>query len=377
MLAHLINRFKQPPETVLTSALVHVLNESDAVWDSLLALLHEAGVSLPRALTLQEQAGGPDGLRPDIAGLTWGGAQVLLIELKLGAPFTEGQPASYLGRFHPGQPGVLLIVGPRHRMATLWEDITARCSAAGKILHEIKALPSGAQSGTASGGHRVVLVSWQDLIGRFEDAVSTAATGEYQRTTSADLVQIQGMFSVVSKEAFTPFTEQELSTRTPQVVLQLWELLEELKDRAVNSPDAPLHGRFALSGYRTPRHSWRWGYELTLDQLHVYLHLDLDKWLDQRDSPLWLTIRCRDEAEADAVWNTLCAGSHTATEDPHEWHAVSVPLKVLAGSNMPEALESLEQQLADLSLVLAPLARTGAQKERTGTPRELHNAHHC
>jgi hypothetical protein len=339
VLAHLASTFKAKPEVVATSALWYILWRSAAVWQSLLALVGEAGVPLPDDLDLREQAAVKDLGRPDLAATASDGTAPLLIELKFGAGLTANQPANYLRQLPEGQPGALLFVVPKERVAQVWDELAASCAGAGLALSAVRGLSDGAKAGATNPHHRLVLVSWEDLLHRLQKEAERAS----EPGVVSDLVQIRGLYAMVSEDTLTPFESGELSPSVPRALHRLLYLVDRLRDRMVNTPGSALHGRFSSS--KVKRQHTRWGHEFKLHGMSVYLHVDIYKWLWFERSPMWLSLYPTTKEEADRVWDALGNGqSETLFEDPQD-NASAVALMIPVGKGQDDVLADLELQL--------------------------------
>ena len=123
ILGHLAQRFAVSEENLATEALTWLLRRSAAARAALVGLARAIGVDVPDELTFIGQVGSPDTGRPDVVGLDASSRERLLIEAKFAAALTDQQPSGYLKRLPPDVDGMLLVVAPTVRLATLWVEL--------------------------------------------------------------------------------------------------------------------------------------------------------------------------------------------------------------------------------------------------------------
>jgi hypothetical protein len=123
ILGHLAHRFAVSEENLATEALTWLLRRSEAGRAALVGLARSIRVDVPDDLTFVGQVGNPDTGRPDVVGADADRRERFLIEAKFAAGLTAQQPSGYLKRLHPDVDGVLLVVAPTVRLATLWVEL--------------------------------------------------------------------------------------------------------------------------------------------------------------------------------------------------------------------------------------------------------------
>src|SRR5664279_1488761 len=124
ILGHLAQRFSPSEENIATEALAWILRRSAAARRAMVDIARISGADLPTDLNFVGQVGDADTGRPDLVGFDENHRERLIIEAKFAAKLTPQQPAGYLQRLlPPDEDGVLLVLAPSARRATLWSDL--------------------------------------------------------------------------------------------------------------------------------------------------------------------------------------------------------------------------------------------------------------
>lgn len=338
LLAHLVDRFRRPREVILTSALCHVLCQSDEVWEAFLSVAKSSQGTLPVDMELLEQDAQADGSRPDLVG-TADGATVLLVELKLGAGLTSRQPVQYIARLALDRYAVLLFIAPRYRISRLTEAIVNQLSGQFPAMTAPRALRSGAVAVTVDAKRHIVIAEWGAVIQRMRD---NAARAQNSRGVVSDIDQLEGLFKEM--DDFTPFKEADLSYRVPAMLYQLYNYaVIGLRDRALETRQSRLHGHFSYRRSRNPGNSW--GFDLKMDDTPVRLQLNFDMWYRYGLSPIWFTVHPIDAGHAARLRAGLERGGLQPQRDVDDPSAIAVPLLVPPNRSDQETLDDLERQL--------------------------------
>lgn len=175
ILGHLAQRFAVSEENLATEALTWLLGRSAAARAALVGLARTIGVDVPDELRFVGQVGSPDTGRPDVVGLDANSRERLLIEAKFAAALTDQQPRGYLKRLPPDVDGMLLVVAPTVRRATLWVELLRAVPELAAIAPSPSAVPTaGVLSVKARASTTLALVSWRSLVSRVHDALRAA-----------------------------------------------------------------------------------------------------------------------------------------------------------------------------------------------------------
>jgi hypothetical protein len=201
ILGHLAQRFAVSEENLATEALTWLLRRSAAARAALVGLARAIGVDVPDELTFIGQVGRADTGRPDVVGLDASNRERLLIEAKFAAALTDQQPSGYLKRLPPELDGVLLVVAPTVRLATLWVELLRAVPELAPAAQSPSAVPTaGVLSVKAAAHTTLALVSWRRLVSRVLDALRSADESLLAR----DAEQLLALTETMDSNAFAP-----------------------------------------------------------------------------------------------------------------------------------------------------------------------------
>lgn len=218
ILGHLAQRFAVSEENLATEALTWLLGRSAAARAALVGLARTIGVDVPDELRFVGQVGSPDTGRPDVVGLDSNSRERLLIEAKFAAALTDQQPRGYLKRLPPDIDGMLLVVAPTVRRATLWVELLRAVPELAAIAPSPSAVPTaGVLSVKAGASTTLALVSWRSLVSRVLDALRAADESLLAR----DAEQLLALTETMDSAAFAPLRPGDLDTRTARQIAQL------------------------------------------------------------------------------------------------------------------------------------------------------------
>ena len=212
ILGHLAQRFAVSEENLATEALTWLLRRSAAARAALVGLVRAIGVDVPDELTFIGQVGNPDTGRPDVVGLDASSQERLLIEAKFAAALTDQQPSGYLKRLPPDVDGILLVVAPTARLATLWVELLRAVPELAPAAPSPSAVPAaGVLSVKATAHTTLALVSWRSLVSRVLDALRTADESSLAR----DAEQLLALTETMDSVAFAPLRPGDLTRGQP------------------------------------------------------------------------------------------------------------------------------------------------------------------
>ena len=271
--------------------------------------------------------------RPDIVGQDATGVK-LVIEAKFDAELTLAQRGNtYLNVLTAGQPGALLYLVPKDRLAPLWPRLLA--GPGGQTL-----LPASDPADVDVdplvhhlGQHRVVAAtSWTAFLERLRQAMDSAD----EVGNLGDLEQIQGLVNWRSRTGWTPLVPGDLPDRTGR---QLSALLDSLLRATWN----------ASSG--KPSNAGAFGrYLYSPGGREYWAGLRLNSWSDHGGSPAWVLVRTNATQSIDAVAGVLSTPfPGTVRRPPNE---VIVPLDIRYGAEQGAVEESFVEQLKNIGRAL-------------------------
>ncbi len=283
--------------------------QSPVAAAALAAAIRVGAPALPEPLSFNSQVADADG-RPDLVARSQGRA-VLHVEGKFWFGFTPAQSSgAYLARLvsqhaahapEHAHVGVILFVVPPRRTAEVWAKV------AGYYLLTNPSKVGEWQFATSPSGVVIAVASWQEVLGRL------FALGD--KSLSSNCEQLLGLVDLVDREAFVPWTEEQVSdTGTPMRIHQLAALVDAVADVAVTTRIAAHVG----SRRRTKKHALAYGRFLTLGGVPAILQVSTYMWSTQGQSPVWLRFRANRDIARSAF------GKASVSQD--EWVSIAVPL---------------------------------------------------
>ncbi len=174
-------------EDAVVDALGHILSQSEAARSALATTLREGGTAVRaiagvRSQTIDEEE------RPSLAGLDEEGVVRVLVQPLVWAGLSQGQPNAYFKGLPLDRPAALLFVAPAARLARLWPELCRRADEQFTIIGATT--PGDLRAATVSGGERrLMLTSWDALLGLMERVVGGAGDGN----GGASIGQLRGM----------------------------------------------------------------------------------------------------------------------------------------------------------------------------------------
>lgn len=163
-------------EDAVSDALGHILSRSEAARSALATTLREGGTPVGTVAGVRSQAIDEEE-RPSLAGLDEEGVVRVLVQPLLWAGLSQGQPNAYFKGLPLDRPAALLFVAPAARLARLWPELCRRADEQFTIIGATT--PGDLRAATVSGGERrLMLTSWDALLGLMERVVSGTGDGE-------------------------------------------------------------------------------------------------------------------------------------------------------------------------------------------------------
>ena len=160
ILAHLAGHMGEPGAT---QALTYLLNRQAGLLRAFVALPGAAGIQFDPRPRVEGEVGG-DGGRPDMTIYDANGNPRVLVENKFWAGLTGAQPVDYLDKLPGDTSSVLLFIVPRQHVDMIWNELQARCQAAGLDMGQalfggdrVKWVPAGAQ-------RTMMVTDWENVL---------------------------------------------------------------------------------------------------------------------------------------------------------------------------------------------------------------------
>jgi hypothetical protein len=341
ILGHLAQRFAVSEENLATEALTWLLRRSAAARAALVGLVRAIGVDVPDELTFIGQVGNPDTGRPDVVGLDASRQERLLIEAKFAAALTDQQPSGYLKRLPPDVDGILLVVAPTVRLATLWVELLRAVPELAPAAPSPSAVPAaGVLSVKATAHTTLALVSWRSLVSRVLDALRTADEASLAR----DAEQLLALTETMDSVAFAPLRPGDLTTRTARQIAQLHPIIDSARRRiAADSPAAEPYGNRASHG----RIFYGWYIRSRTTKKTIWYGFLPRAWARHGLSPLWAQVTVSTSWSRQRLLQALSGlhevGQAGMFEDGAESFLIPLTIPEFAGQG--EVVDSLRSQL--------------------------------
>jgi hypothetical protein len=355
ILGHLAQRFAVSEENLATEALTWLLRRSAAARAALAGLARTIGADVPDELTFIGQVGNLDTGRPDVVGLDASGRERLLIEAKFAAVLTDQQPGGYLTRLPADVDGMLLVVAPTVRLATLWVELLRAVPELASAAPSPSAVSTvGVLSVKAAAHTTLALVSWRSLVSRVLDALRTADEALLAR----DAEQLLALTETMDSAAFAPLRPGDLATRTARQIVQLHLIIDAARRRiATDSPVAEPYGSRASHG----RIFYGWYIRSRTTKKAIWYGFLPRAWARHGLSPLWAQVRVSASWSRQRLLQALSGlhemGQAGVFEDGAESFLIPLTIPEFAGQD--EVVGSLRSQLESVISMLDSVVPEG------------------
>lgn len=216
LLAHLYSYIRGSQEDVATLSLQYILKQSpdlNAVFTRLVskALQVEPGEEIHYVC----QATGDNKERPDIAGISDSGKELILCEAKFYAGLTINQPNTYLDRLKKENGLGLIFICPAARKITLWSKLLELC--------EHRKLEKNDEYCVIVDGVRMSIITWGEIIETLRFAASTLSV-----SSLSDIDQLDGFCRLVDETSFIPFEQEDFGPENARREERHYEILDAL-----------------------------------------------------------------------------------------------------------------------------------------------------
>lgn len=307
LLAHLVPRLRSQGEDTATDALAYILNKSKECRRALDSLLTEQDFDPGPLTRFETQVTSDDGSRPDMVGYDSKGHKRMLVESKFWADLREGQASGYFSQLEDSEPGILLFIAPGTRIETMWSEIGQQMEAGDYGVRSASAEDELRRAKVTDSENRLMLVSWDLLLKRCEDA----ASGDWQITS--DIHQLRGFVQELDMESFPfqPIQAGELNSSLARKILGLEQLIHDVVARG--------EGTLWHQKQRHIKYEWRcFGryFAPISSNASMWLGAQFWMWARRDDTPLWLWID---------IGGSMEAPMHVLQEDDGSYVPIRLP----------------------------------------------------
>ena len=198
VLAHVAWMLRGTFEDLSTEALAYILNRSDVATEAFRELLQQAGANVSPIHEAQTQVVKEGGERPDLVCLDGDGNEHVLMEAKFDALLTENQPVNYLRYLPKDRNSALLVVAPRRRLESLWDEMMQRIRAEDDFTIGDERKDENVISASVGDGRTFMLTSWDHLLGLLKTRVRAAD----DEGTLRSIVELEGVVDYENLNAF-------------------------------------------------------------------------------------------------------------------------------------------------------------------------------
>lgn len=286
LLAHLYTRISGSQEDVATVALNYIINSSpdlNAAYNKLLS--DTLKIDIPADVRYKDQSVGENLERPDMSGKTPEGKEVILCEMKFYAGLTDNQPNGYLDRLIKKEGKALVFVCPKARQLSLWSRVKDLCLEKGRTLEDEDGYRITVD------GIAMAVITWGEIIETLRLTASSVAL-----ETLPDIAQLSGFCNMMDREAFIPFTPEELGPETARKEDRYADIVDAVTDKLDTMKDLnPCK--------KSKQNAWRDGYwryiNIKNHRIDIYYHRPAWK-ASVAGVPLWISIFDENDKQPDA-----------------------------------------------------------------------------
>lgn len=283
LLAHLYTRIKGSQEDVATMALQYIISSSSVLNAAFNKLISDSlMIQLEPDISYNCQSVGDNSERPDMSGVDKEGNEVVLCEMKFYAGLTSNQPNGYLDRLKAEKGKGLVFVCPEARRISLWNKVIYLCENNNRII------TNNSSYNAVVDDIALTLITWNEIIEMLRRVASSSSV-----ESLPDIAQLAGFCNKMDREAFIPFTTEELGPETPRRENRYYHVVDAVIEK-LNSMKGL---NPSTKGVRATPY-WM-GYSRAIRIKDHYIVLTYDRMIWARSSaetPFWLSIR-------DLEWN--------------------------------------------------------------------------
>lgn len=338
LLAHLYPHIRGSQEDIATYSLQYLLVQSKelnrAFTKRIASVLHIETEDILQYVC--QSTGNSDAKeRPDMAGLDSGGSETILCEMKFYATLTVNQPNTYIDRLIQCNGKGLIFICPKARSTNLWAKLKELCQ-----HRNIEIIDNHCIS---VDNIHLAIITWTEIIELLKLIASSVAV-----KFSADVAQLEGYCEQLDREAFLPFSAEDLSAEMAHKGERYYEILDEVIDLFCADE------KYSTSKKGLKATAYRKGYVryLHIDDFSISLNYDRDMWKNPEciETPFWISIRDEDWSMS----NNLINKHNVFPENKKQifWGYIFLALEPLQNSTFAEVCEDIKRQIEQYFEVL-------------------------
>ena len=268
--------------------------------------------------------------RPDMVGLNASGKEVVLCEMKFYATLTANQPNTYLRRLKENNGKGLIFVCPEARRTSLWAKLNDLCE--GNKIKKIS------DTCVEVDGVKLAITTWAEIIEGLMLVASSVAVELIH-----DIKQLKGYCEQLDRDAFIPFSDDDLSALMANKAERYYQVLDEVIDLLCADE------RFETSTKNLKASPSRKGYVryLYLDDFSIALKYDRELWKNPTtiETPFWISMR-------DGEWDQPKKFIKVLNKIPEHhkqesWGYIDIALEPLQDVTLSEVCEDLKNKIVN------------------------------
>lgn len=325
LLAHLISQFRGKQEDIATLSLQYILSQSPELRDR---FTQEVSSLLSISLDPLEyrcQVTGSEGERPDMAGYDIQNQEQVLFEMKFYAGLTDNQPNGYLERARKNHGKGLLFICPEVRRTRLWAELKDICRE--QTPQNISTYCMDAK------GIRLGISTWPELLTVLRDSARSLSPD-----IQGDIKQLEGLCAQMDRDAFIPFTEDDLSADMSPKLSRYYQVVDE----TIALLQTDENHDTSKKSFKPSQNSDYYSRKVFLDGFIIELMFNRYLWAQHasRATPFWLDI-----------YDVL--GEHSLDYSPELLHKCNIitggleyfPLTPLPDVTLDKVCQNLKEQI--------------------------------
>lgn len=276
VLEYVIDRMGLPAEPAATQALAYILNSNPEIARAFVGMLQDANIDFePRRIEAEQ---GHGEARPDLTIQDRDGHVRVFVENKFWAGLTPAQPVDYLEELPEAPPSAPLFIVPEQRLASVWNELKARCGEAG--LEWADAPGGSAMTWARVGCNTMLIASWRYILDKLLEAARVGGHDDLGR----DILQLQALTDRIDTEAFLPLRADEVTNQeAARRLMNYIGLINEVVYKFVENEIADTNGYTSSATFDYFRR-----YFCMHDKFELSLAIVFNVWRDHGISPLWL-----------------------------------------------------------------------------------------